>query len=83
MGRVLAKDVGLSDQLVNNETGQAYVLVNEKLHPMPKGAVMGIPTQISPFITTGLFQLREKQERRWISCCQKASRRKISRLVNF
>lgn len=82
-GPQLAKDVGLSDQLVNNETGQAYVLVNEKLHPMPKGAVMGIPTQISPFITTGLFQLREKQERRWISCCQKASRPKISRLVNF
>ncbi|WP_259407263.1 protoporphyrinogen oxidase, partial [Bacillus safensis] len=36
-GPQLAKDVGLADQLVNNETGQAYVLVNETLHPMPKG----------------------------------------------
>ena len=59
-GPQLAKDVGLSDQLVNNETGQAYVLVNETLYPMPKGAVMGIPTQISPFITTGLFSVAGK-----------------------
>ncbi|BBP88261.1 hypothetical protein BsIDN1_18790 [Bacillus safensis] len=75
--------MGLADQLVNNETGQAYVLVNETLHPMPKGAVMGIPTQISPFITTGFFQLQEKREPQWISSCQKASKQKISRSVNF
>jgi len=51
----LAREVGLGDNLVNNSTGKSYVLVKDKLHPMPGGAVMGIPTQIGPFITTGLF----------------------------
>lgn len=51
----LAEDLGLADHLVNNATGQAYVLVGKDLHPIPEGAVMGIPTKISPFITTGLF----------------------------
>ncbi|MGE6630870.1 protoporphyrinogen oxidase [Bacillus sp. NPDC077027] len=59
-GPQLARDVGLSDQLVNNKAGQAYVLVKETLHPMPKGAVMGIPTQITPFVTTGLFSFAGK-----------------------
>ncbi|WP_075619885.1 protoporphyrinogen oxidase [Paenisporosarcina indica] len=52
---ILADDLGISDQLVSNATGQAYVLVNEELHPIPGGSVMGIPTQISPFISSGLF----------------------------
>ncbi|WP_100403356.1 protoporphyrinogen oxidase [Bacillus sp. FJAT-42315] len=56
----LAKEVGLGEQLVNNSTGQSYVLVNGKLHPMPGGSVMGIPTQIAPFITTGLFSIPGK-----------------------
>ncbi|MBM6617185.1 protoporphyrinogen oxidase [Bacillus suaedaesalsae] len=51
----LAEDLGIADHLVNNATGQAYVLVGRELHPIPVGAVMGIPTKISPFITTGLF----------------------------
>lgn len=51
----LAREVGLGDKLVNNSTGKSYVLVKDKLHPMPGGAVMGIPTQIGPFVTTGLF----------------------------
>lgn len=46
--------------LVNNATGQSYVLVNETLHPMPKGAVMGIPTKIAPFMSTGLFSFSGK-----------------------
>lgn len=51
----LAREVGLGDKLVNNSTGKSYVLVKDKLHPMPGGSVMGIPTQIGPFVTTGLF----------------------------
>lgn len=56
----LVKDVGLEGQLVNNTAGRSFVLVNEKLHSMPKGAVMGIPTQITPFITTDLFSVQGK-----------------------
>jgi protoporphyrinogen/coproporphyrinogen III oxidase len=51
----LIKKVGLEDQLVRNETGQAYILKDETLHKIPEGAVMGIPTKVSPFVTTGLF----------------------------
>jgi protoporphyrinogen/coproporphyrinogen III oxidase len=51
----LVNEVGLSDQLVHNATGKSYILVKGKLYPMPGGSVMGIPTQIGPFVTTGLF----------------------------
>ena len=51
----LVKEVGLEDQLVHNSTGQAYILLKGQLHPMPEGSVMGIPTKLSPFVTTGLF----------------------------
>ncbi|WP_409253358.1 protoporphyrinogen oxidase [Bacillus sp. SCS-153A] len=56
----LAKEVGLNHDLVNNSTGTAYVLVNDELHPMPGGSVMGIPTQMAPFVTTGLFSMQGK-----------------------
>ncbi|WP_203245909.1 protoporphyrinogen oxidase [Sporosarcina beigongshangi] len=52
---LLAKDLGIEDQLVKNATGQAYVFVNGVLHPIPGGSVMGIPTEITPFLKTGLF----------------------------
>ncbi|GLH63715.1 protoporphyrinogen oxidase [Parageobacillus sp. G301] len=51
----LVQEVGLEDEIVHNATGKSYILVNGKLYPIPGGAVMGIPTQIGPFITTGLF----------------------------
>ncbi|WP_163101680.1 protoporphyrinogen oxidase [Peribacillus alkalitolerans] len=51
----LAKEVGMDGNLVNNTAGKSYVLVHNKLHPMPGGSIMGIPTQIGPFVTTGLF----------------------------
>ncbi len=39
----LAKDLGLEDQLVRNQTGQAYILHKDELLPIPEGAVMGSP----------------------------------------
>ncbi|WP_421384089.1 protoporphyrinogen oxidase [Bacillus salacetis] len=56
----LAKEAGIDNELVNNSTGKSYVLVNEELHPMPGGSVMGIPTQMAPFVTTGLFSMQGK-----------------------
>ncbi|MDN3015146.1 protoporphyrinogen oxidase [Paenibacillus sp. BSR1-1] len=56
----LAKEVGMDDQLVHNSTGKSYVLVNERLHSMPGGSIMGIPTEIGPFITSALFSLPGK-----------------------
>jgi protoporphyrinogen/coproporphyrinogen III oxidase len=51
----LVKEVGLENQLVHNATGKSYVLVKGRLHQIPGGAVMGIPTKIAPFVTSGLF----------------------------
>lgn len=59
----LVKDLGLEHLLVNNATGQSYVLVNETLYPIPEGAVMGVPTKIGPFLTTGLFFPAETEGR--------------------
>ncbi|WP_059172936.1 protoporphyrinogen oxidase [Bacillus sp. FJAT-27445] len=56
----LAAEVGMADELVSNSTGKSYVLVNERLHPMPGGSIMGIPTEVAPFITTGLFSIPGK-----------------------
>ncbi|UOQ43493.1 protoporphyrinogen oxidase [Halobacillus salinarum] len=51
----LAEEVGLSDQLVPNGTGQSYILVKGKLHKMPSGSFMGIPTKVGPFVFSRLF----------------------------
>ncbi|MCT8139516.1 protoporphyrinogen oxidase [Anaerobacillus sp. CMMVII] len=51
----LAKEVGLEKELVSNGGGGAFILNNNKLYPIPGGAIMGIPTQMAPFATTKLF----------------------------
>ncbi|TWI56237.1 protoporphyrinogen oxidase [Halalkalibacter nanhaiisediminis] len=51
----LAKAVGMEEELLANDTGQAYILKDDRLHPIPAGAVMGVPTEIQPFLTTKLF----------------------------
>ncbi len=51
----LVKEVGLESELVRNETGQAYILQQDQLIPIPEGAVMGIPTKFKPFAASPLF----------------------------
>ncbi|WP_106508417.1 protoporphyrinogen oxidase, partial [Escherichia coli] len=51
----LIHEVGLEKELVHNTAGQSYILVNRTLHPIPSGAVMGIPTKLTPFVVTRLF----------------------------
>ncbi|WP_017728655.1 protoporphyrinogen oxidase [Halalkalibacterium ligniniphilum] len=51
----LAKAVGLENDLLHNDTGQAYILKGASLHPIPGGAIMGIPTELGPFLKTNLF----------------------------
>jgi oxygen-dependent protoporphyrinogen oxidase len=51
----LVADVGLKDELVRNNTGQAYILHKNRLLPIPEGAVMGIPTKLMPFVYTPLI----------------------------
>ncbi len=56
----LVEEVGLKEELISNPIGKSYVVINGEMHPMPGGAVMGIPTQVGPFISTGLFSLTGK-----------------------
>lgn len=56
----LAEEVGMADKLVSNTAGKSFVLAHERLHPMPGGSIMGIPTEIRPFLTTRLFSFPGK-----------------------
>lgn len=57
---VLANEVGMANRLVHNIPGTTYILANDQLHTIPGGSVMGIPTEIGPFMTTKLFSIPGK-----------------------
>lgn len=52
----LTKELGLEQELVgtNPQAKKTYILHRGKLHRMPPGLVLGIPTQWMPFVKTGL-----------------------------
>jgi oxygen-dependent protoporphyrinogen oxidase len=56
-GVALAREVGLADRLVptNLEQRRVYVLHRGRLHPLPDGMFLAIPTRILPFLASGLF----------------------------
>ena len=53
----LARDLGIAHELVgtNPAAKKTYILHNGKLHPMPPGLVLGIPTEIAPFAMSKLL----------------------------
>ncbi len=53
----LSRELNLEQQLTgtNPKAGKTYILHQGRFHEMPKGLVMGIPTRIGPFISTGLL----------------------------
>lgn len=53
----LTKELGLENELTGTNPGakKTYIMRGGKLHPMPPGLVLGIPTEISPFMRTGLI----------------------------
>ena len=51
----LVYDLGLGDNLVSNETGQAFVYDKGSIHPIPGGSIMGIPTEMMPFVKATLI----------------------------
>ena len=51
----LIYDLGLGDTLVSNETGQAFVYDKGFIHPIPGGSIMGIPTEMMPFVKATLI----------------------------
>lgn len=51
----LAEAVGLKDDIVVNNTGKSYIYAKNKLYPIPGGSILGIPTEMKPFISTRLI----------------------------
>lgn len=58
----LTRELGLEGELVgtNPAARKTFILHRGKLHPMPAGLVLGIPTQLMPFIQTGLVSPQGK-----------------------
>lgn len=56
-GVKLCKELGIADRLrgTNPETKKTYILKNNKLHELPGGLTMMIPTEFGPMIRTGLL----------------------------
>ncbi|WP_055108721.1 protoporphyrinogen oxidase [Paenibacillus ihumii] len=58
----LAKELELDHELVttNPEAKKTYIVNRGRLHPMPSGLVLGVPTEIGPFLRSGLVSWRGK-----------------------
>ncbi|MUT68838.1 protoporphyrinogen oxidase [Paenibacillus sp. NEAU-GSW1] len=59
----LALDLGIESELTaQNSSGKtAFIMKDGKLHPMPKGLVLGVPTDIDAFLASGLVSEEGKQ----------------------
>ena len=51
----IAKEVGLENDLITNQTGQSYIYAKNKLFPIPAGSILGVPTDVKPFLKTKLI----------------------------
>jgi oxygen-dependent protoporphyrinogen oxidase len=56
-GIALCREIGLGERLVptNPDLRAVYVLHRRKLHPLPEGMMLAVPTKILPFARSGLF----------------------------
>ncbi|WP_020616949.1 protoporphyrinogen oxidase [Paenibacillus daejeonensis] len=50
----LTKELGLEDELTNQNAKQSFIIHEGRQHPMPKGLVLGIPTDIEAFMESEL-----------------------------
>lgn len=56
-GVALCRELGLGERLIptNPERRAVYILHRRKLHPLPEGMMLAVPTKILPFARSGLF----------------------------
>ena len=56
-GIALCRELGLGERLVptNPDQRSVYILHRRKLHPLPEGMMLAVPTKILPFARSGLF----------------------------
>lgn len=52
----------MDDEIVGTRPGvsHSYIAYRNKLHPIPDGFMLGVPTKWKPFVTTRLLSLRGK-----------------------
>lgn len=51
----LITELGLGDTIVTNATGQAFIYNDNRMFPIPGGAIVGIPTEFVPFAKSTLL----------------------------
>ncbi|HEX6738803.1 MAG TPA: protoporphyrinogen oxidase, partial [Vicinamibacteria bacterium] len=53
----LCRELGLGDRLIptNPDARAVYVLHRGRLHPLPEGMVLGVPTKVGPLLKSPLF----------------------------
>lgn len=53
----LAREVGLGDELIGTraDTRRVYIVWQRKLHPMPEGLILGVPTELKPLAESELL----------------------------
>ena len=56
-GLALCRELGLADRLVptNPDDRSVYILRGGRLHPLPEGMMLAVPTRIRPFLRSRLF----------------------------
>jgi oxygen-dependent protoporphyrinogen oxidase len=56
----LCEEIGLGDRLMSARARGFHVLWEGKLHPVPDGVFLAVPTRLWPFLASGLFSLGGK-----------------------
>jgi oxygen-dependent protoporphyrinogen oxidase len=56
-GLALARELGLGERLVptNPDQRSVYILHGGRLHALPEGMMLAVPTKLGPFLRSGLF----------------------------
>jgi len=56
-GIALCRELGLGERLIptNPDERAVFVLHRRRLHPLPEGMMLAVPTKIVPFLASGLF----------------------------
>lgn len=58
--RSLARDLGIEQEIVQNNNGRSYIAVGSELHPVPSNLLFGGSPEVSSFITSSLLSVSGK-----------------------
>lgn len=58
----LVRELGIGDEIIATieSNRRVYIANGSELYPMPEGLVLGIPTEVAPFLTTPLLSIEGK-----------------------